>query len=273
MIQAVAYFRVRDAQLARHRDRSQRVGEVMRTEEREADPGPLPVDECSTQSLVLASPVAPSAPRPKENDPALDPFPEVRQEFLLLGKESRLAAVKTGKDPLLFFCNSLLRSQQAHMGRADIREQRRVRPDDLRQHAHLSGMVHPHLEYGIAMPASHGEAREGQPDLGVQVPFVHGGRRGPRQDGAQDFLGGRLAAGAGDADARDGGKPAHVEARQGLQPGQGVGNGNDRRSPAGRQTFPVAAAALHLALRDKESRRACRGRLPQELVSVGPFSR
>src|SRR5208337_1235363 len=103
-LEPVTYLRVRDTQLARDGDRSERVGEIVRTEKREADPEPLPVDERSTQSQAFASPVARCALRSEEDDPAPHTLGKERTIAFILRQQADLAAVEMGEDLLLLFC-------------------------------------------------------------------------------------------------------------------------------------------------------------------------
>ena len=107
------------------------------------------------------------------------------------------------------------------VGEADIGDHAVRRIGNAGQQGDLALVVGPHFHEGEFHVGRHGEQGEGHPDVVVQVAFRGVHIEGPRQDGPQEFLGGRLPVAPGQAEDRAR-KPRPVPVGQVLQGAQDI---------------------------------------------------
>jgi hypothetical protein len=86
------------------------------------------------------------------------------------------------------------------MHRPDVRDDPHLRTGDVAQQRDLSGHVEPHLQHGPGVIAGQLENRQRQADFVVEVPQVPQRTEATLEQLGGDFLGGRFAQAAGDAD-------------------------------------------------------------------------
>lgn len=112
--------------------------------------------------------------------------------------------------------HALQRTETLKMGAADIGDQSAGRLDQIDQRADVAGMACSHLDDGNIMFGSETEERLWHADVVVEIAFGEEDIVTAGQNGGDEFLGGRLAIGAGDADDGNG-EPAAMVAGQLLE--------------------------------------------------------